>query len=76
MSNKICIHYGVCERREYFKDEDCKDYTPVRPRGEWLDIYSSHIAYECSTCYRQMPITDEFKFCPFCGSFNVRGKKK
>jgi len=41
-----------------------------RPQGKWLDIYRSHIAYECSNCHGQMPITDEFKFCPFCGSFN------
>ena len=40
-----------------------------RPRGKWLDIYSSHIAYECSCCGRQMPITDFFNYCPNCGAY-------
>ena len=37
------------------------------PKGEWLDIYESHIAYECSNCHRQMPVVD-FYFCPNCGA--------
>lgn len=43
----------------------------IRPRntGEWLDIYSSHIAYKCSCCGRQMPITDFFNYCPNCGAY-------
>ena len=45
----------------------------ARPQGKWNDIYESHIAYECSSCKRQMPITDDMMFCPFCGSMNMRG---
>lgn len=43
----------------------------MRPRntGEWLDIYSSHIAYKCSCCGVQMPITDLFNYCPNCGAY-------
>lgn len=44
-----------------------------RPQGEWLDIYSTHIAYECSNCHIQMPVTDYFNFCPNCGA-DMRGK--
>lgn len=39
-----------------------------RPQGEWLDIYATHIAYECSNCHMQMPITGYFNFCPNCGA--------
>lgn len=49
------------------KTEEVK--TEERPHGEWLDIYSSHIAYKCSCCGVQMPITDLFNFCPNCGAY-------
>lgn len=40
----------------------------ARPQGEWLDIYETHIAYECSNCHLQLPITDYHNFCPNCGA--------
>lgn len=49
------------------KTEEVK--TEERPHGEWLDIYSSHIAYKCSCCGVQMPITDLFNYCPNCGAY-------
>ena len=39
-----------------------------RPHGEWLHPYEINIAYECSNCGIQMPITDYFNFCPNCGA--------
>lgn len=46
-----------------------KKVLSEKPRGEWLDIYKSHIAYKCSCCGRQMPITDFFNYCPNCGAY-------
>ena len=40
-----------------------------RHTGKWLEPYKSHIAYECSNCHRQMPISPEFHFCPICGAW-------
>ena len=55
---------GFAEAKELFK----------RPKGEWLDIYESHIAYQCSNCKRQMPVPSYFKFCPNCGA-DMRGEE-
>lgn len=58
--------------QEGYYDGHLEGYTKAinerRPQGEWLDIYKSHIAYECSCCGRQMPIADYYKFCPQCGA--------
>lgn len=48
----------------------------VRSQGKWLDIYATHIAYECSNCHVQMPITDYFNFCPNCGAKMQMGGTK
>lgn len=45
-----------------------ENLTSERPQGKWLDIYASHIAYECSNCHMQMPINGYFNFCPNCGA--------
>lgn len=45
-----------------------KSFKNERPQGKWLDIYTTHIAYECSNCHRKTPITDYFNFCPNCGA--------
>lgn len=58
---------------------DCHDYScfvhyEPRPQGEWNDIYESHIAYECSNCKMQMPISERyFHFCPNCGAAMQKG---
>ena len=36
--------------------------------GKLLHPYKSNVACECSVCHRQMPITNDFKFCPNCGT--------
>ena len=52
-------------------DEGYRIAKQETPKGKWLDIYESHIAYECSNCHRQMPVVD-FNFCPNCGA-DMRG---
>ena len=73
-----CMH---CD--DFYEIEDCRNCPitntstkemPERPQGKWLDIYKSHIAYECSNCHIQMPITDYYNFCPNCGA-DMRGDK-
>ena len=59
---------------DYDRGQYDKGYADARKmyerlHGEWLDIYSSHIAYKCSCCERQMPITDFFNYCPNCGAY-------
>lgn len=39
-----------------------------RPTGHWIDKYKTHIAYKCSCCGIEMPISDYFNFCPKCGA--------
>ena len=41
--------------------------TPQPKVGEWMHPYKSDIACECSECHIQMPITNDFNFCPNCG---------
>ena len=48
---------------------------PERPQGEWLHPYETDIACECSVCHRQMPITDDFNFCFYCGAKMKGGKE-
>ena len=57
-----------CERVEKIRAK--------RPQGKWLDVYVTHIAYECSCCHRQMPICDFFNFCPNCGAQMEKGDKE
>ena len=63
--------YLICEMAKMYM-EGIQPHYDARPKGMWLDIYSSHIAYKCSNCGRLMPITDDFMYCPFCGSLNRR----
>ena len=75
MIDKICIHYGVCERREYCKDEYCEDYMPKRPQGEWIarNNNNPHCSYfQCSVCGIKKKYTHNF--CPICGA-DMRGEK-
>ena len=59
--------YPICE------DQACKYRANERPHGKWLRPYKIDIAYECSNCRMQMPITDYFNFCPNCGA-DMRGE--
>ena len=71
ISNEI---YIICGKKKYPVTEQVISAMKAtgrlneRPQGEWLDIYSSHIAYKCSCCGVQIPITDLFNYCPNCGS--------
>lgn len=38
----------------------------ISRKGKWLHPYRSDIACECSVCHIQMPITDDFHYCPNC----------
>lgn len=44
-------------------------------KGEWLHIYKSGIACECSRCHIQMPITEYYHFCPNCGAFMMESEE-
>lgn len=57
-----------------YKVGDMPSVYPERQRGEWLHIYKSDIACECSRCHRQMPVTEYFHYCPYCGSYNGGGE--
>lgn len=48
--------------------ETLPSVTPSISKGEWLHIYKSGIACECSRCHIQMPITEYYHFCPNCGA--------
>ena len=50
--------------------------TIERKTGKWLDIYKSHIAYECSCCGFQHPINPKTdNFCSYCGAY-MRGEEE
>lgn len=53
---------------KYKLTEQQPSVYPERQRGEWLHIYKSDIACECSRCHRQMPVTEYFHYCPNCGA--------
>lgn len=78
----------TCESDPYYYEEWTKGYeegiddaiamissvpsvTPQK-KGKWLHPYKSDIACECSVCHRQMPITNDYYFCPICGA-DMRG---
>lgn len=55
--------------------------TPIRPKGEWIEIvdeetaYSKTWHYECSECGKHNTCFDDNPyFCPHCGA-DMRGKK-
>ena len=68
----ICMHYSVCERREYCEDTDCPDYLSSRQKGKWkvigLNVPNSVWAWHllCPEC--NVDIFTEFtSYCPNCG---------
>ena len=81
----------TCESDPYYYEEWTKGYEEgiddaiamissvpsVTPKnmGKWLHPYKSDIACECSVCHRQLPITNDYNFCPICGA-DMRGDKE
>lgn len=49
-------------------DKAIEALNEQRPHGEWLHPYKSDVACECSVCHIQIPITNDFNYCPKCGS--------
>lgn len=60
--------YLSLEKRHALADRIDRIPNAVPKMGRWLHPYQSHIASECSVCHMQMPISDYFYFCPYCGT--------
>lgn len=43
-------------------------------QGFWDDDYAP--VYECSVCFEDIIMCDDFKYCPYCGSEMIERKEK
>ena len=67
INKKVLCH--TYEAREII--EKLPSVQPQPKRGKWMRPYKFSAIYECSLCYKQIPITDgfyEFYYCPNCGA--------
>ena len=66
------------------EDEPTVDAVPVK-KGEWLPMYCSSVfggsasawgssiaGYMCSECDEEIGTNDDYDYCPYCGSRNVK----
>lgn len=70
--------------REWVDKQPTVDAVPVK-NGEWLSMYCSSVfggsasawgssiaGYMCSECDGEIGIDDDYDYCPYCGSRNVK----
>ena len=69
---------------EVEKNEPTVETVPIK-NGEWLPMYCSSVfggsasawgssiaGYMCSECDEGISIDDDYAYCPYCGSRNVK----
>lgn len=64
--NDICVHYSVCERREYCKDIECSDYLLPRETTRRIIVGKTTKHYACEKC--ESPIDIQDRYCRTCGA--------
>ena len=80
----ICKEYKKVGSAEDFENEVLNRTKQIK-EGEWLPMYCSSVfggnasawgssiaGYMCSECDEEISLDDDYAYCPYCGSRNVK----